>query len=86
MVTAQELSVVVERDAATLPQKKLVLPEKVKSPVAKGAVLGRAVALLDGREYAHVDLVAGCAVPRSGFFQTFFKILGGAFRVLFKRI
>ena len=85
VVVAEELSVIVERGTAVVPKKRLLLPARVTAPVKRGAVLGQAIAMVDGRECGRAALVAGCSVPRSGFFQTFLKILGGAFQSLFKR-
>jgi D-alanyl-D-alanine carboxypeptidase (penicillin-binding protein 5/6) len=44
-------------------------PDEVEGPIARGAALGRAVVLVDGRPAAAVALRAGRAIPEAGLFD-----------------
>jgi len=44
-------------------------PDEVEGPIVRGAPLGHAVVLLDGRPAATVPLRAGRAIPKAGFFD-----------------
>ncbi|MET0557431.1 MAG: D-alanyl-D-alanine carboxypeptidase family protein [Solirubrobacterales bacterium] len=44
-------------------------PSEVEGPIERGARLGRAVVLVDGRPAATVPLRAGRAIPKAGFFD-----------------
>jgi serine-type D-Ala-D-Ala carboxypeptidase (penicillin-binding protein 5/6) len=44
-------------------------PSAVEGPIERGASLGHAVVLVDGRPAATVPLQAGRAIPRAGFFD-----------------
>lgn len=85
VAVARELAVVMERDATETPKKAVILPLKVNAPVRKGTVLGRIVLSLKGSECGRVNLIAAENVERSGFFETFFKVLGQAIGGFFRK-
>ncbi|MDY4475194.1 D-alanyl-D-alanine carboxypeptidase family protein [Mitsuokella sp.] len=51
-------------------ETRLDVPSKLQAPVAEGDVAGRFVVLLDGKEVASTDLLAGTSITRRSFFLT----------------
>ena len=51
-------------------ETKLEIPQKLQAPVEEGEVVGRFVVLLDDKEVAATDLLAGTSVTRRSFFLT----------------
>ncbi|MGE5549111.1 MAG: D-alanyl-D-alanine carboxypeptidase family protein [Bacteroidota bacterium] len=82
---ANELAVVVGRDVTAAPKKAVILPLKLTAPVKEGRVLGRVIVTIDGKECGRADLVAAATVLRSGFWQTFGKIVAETVMSFFKR-
>jgi len=85
VVVAEELSAVVDRQVVSVPKKAINLPARVTAPIKQGAVLGRVVVSIDGKECGRVNLIAASTVARSGFWRTLGKVLGEAIASLFKR-
>lgn len=52
-------------------------PSEVEGPIARGAVLGRAIVLVDGARVASVPLRAGRAVPKAGIVDRVRSFVGG---------
>ncbi|MDO5335855.1 MAG: D-alanyl-D-alanine carboxypeptidase family protein [Eubacteriales bacterium] len=49
------------------PEKKLVLPDKIKAPVKKGDVLGKAQYLVDGKVLGEVNILSSEDVEKADF-------------------
>lgn len=55
-------------------EKKLVLPDSLKAPVAEGDVVGRLEYCLDGKILGKVDVKASGCAQKAGFLQYYTKI------------
>lgn len=66
---AADWNVMVPRGQAAQVKTTVQLNPEIKAPVAKGAVIGKVVATLDGKPYGEQQLVALQAVEESGFFR-----------------
>ena len=57
------------KNGETLPPPELRLPEKLKAPISRGEVIGRAEYFLPGGEKLSVDLVALCDVQKASIWD-----------------
>ena len=57
------------KNGETLPPPELKLPEKLKAPISRGEVIGRAEYSLPGGEKRSVDLVALCDVQKASIWD-----------------
>lgn len=57
------------KNGETLPPPELKLPEKLKAPISRGEVIGRAEYSLPGGEKLSVDLVALCDVQKASIWD-----------------
>ena len=57
------------KNGETLPPPELKLPEKLKAPISRGEVIGRAEYSLSGGEKLSVDLVALCDVQKASIWD-----------------
>lgn len=82
IVAADELHVTVERGFDVVPERRLVVPDKLLAPVEAGQVVGELIITVDGQEVGRVDAVAHTAVPRGSAWtivmQTTRRLLGSS--------
>lgn len=63
--------------------KRVIRPEPVKAPIRKGQKVGEAIAQLDGKTLARVDLLASSDVARTNIFVVILRALRNIFRAIF---
>lgn len=85
VVVANELAAVTARDVVAIPKKAVSLPSRITAPVKQGAILGKVIVTIDGKECGRVNLVAGATVRRTGLFKTLGRVLGEAIAAIFRR-
>ncbi|WP_245932541.1 D-alanyl-D-alanine carboxypeptidase family protein [Aquabacterium olei] len=77
---ARDWSVLVPRGQAAQVRTAVQMQPNLTAPIAKGAVVGKVVASVDGKTLAEQPVVALEAVERAGFFKRSWQQLQGLFR------
>jgi len=73
-------TLLIPRGQATHMHTTVQLNPHLTAPIAKGAVLGKVVAELDGKPYAEQPLIAMEPVERAGFFKRMWQHLRKFFK------
>jgi serine-type D-Ala-D-Ala carboxypeptidase (penicillin-binding protein 5/6) len=77
--TAQAWTIVVPKGQAATVQTAVTLTPNLEAPIAKGAVVGKVVATVGGKQVGEAPVVALAAVERAGFFQRIGQRVMGLF-------
>ena len=76
---AQALTLVVPKGQAATVQTSVSLTPALTAPIAKGAVIGKVVATVGGKQVGEAPVVALAAVERAGFFERIRQRIAGMF-------
>ena len=76
---AQAWTLVVPKGKSATVQTAVTLTPGLEAPVAKGAVVGKVVATVDGKQVGEAPVVALAAVERAGFFKRLGQRISGMF-------
>lgn len=70
-----ETSIVLEKEKISKIERKVEVPEYIKSPISKGDVIGKVIYKCNDENIAEIDVYATEDVPSIGFFGIFGRIL-----------
>lgn len=76
---SQAWTLVVPKGQAGAVQTSVVLNPKLEAPIAKGSVIGKVVATVNGKPLGETPVVALADVERAGFFQRLWQRITGMF-------
>lgn len=76
-ISYRETSMVLEKEKIASITQRTILPESVKSPIAKGDSIGKLVFEYNGEAIAEADICASEDVPAIGFGGLLFKVFKG---------
>ncbi|MTI94846.1 MAG: D-alanyl-D-alanine carboxypeptidase [Firmicutes bacterium] len=75
LITANDVTMLIDKTADGEPEVKLNLPGHVQAPVSQGEVVGTVEVLLNDEVVETVDLIAAEAVAKANWFQMIGKIM-----------